>query len=454
MDEHIFHPVIADWYRQHGDEVKGLAEALWEHPEISEEEYFACAQTKRFLEDKGFRVETFHHKDDTRAPNTVVATAGSGKPVIGFYGEYDALPGLGQEAVPYECPREGAGHGCGHCLMTPACASAAAAAYAAMVKDGLPGTVKFVATPAEEIAEGKPWLFAKGVFDDMDCCLSWHPTPWDLAPAEGVLQAINTYKVEFFGKAAHAAISPEAGRSALDAAEMMNIGVQYLREHVPDDVRIHYVYLAAGERVNIVPEYAATQYCIRGRDMEEVESVSRRVMDCAAGAALMAGVKEKHTLLLANSETVILHSFNRFLYECAAAVPALEYTAEEDEFAKELYRNINGKDCRENPLPRLLEAPTGVEEHYTGSTDAGYLTKTVPTARLYGLGVIRDTPGHHWGVTASVGTSIGRKASVYVGQCLAQCAYETALHPEHIDEWKKELKEKAGEVHVLLPSKK
>lgn len=451
MEKQTLHPAIARWYEAHGGQVEQMARAFWEDPELSAEEYHACARTKAFFEEQGFTVETCNHRYADRPHNTVIATAGSGKPVIGFYGEYDALPGMGQEAVPQECPKAGPGHGCGHCLMTPAIGSAAVAAWEAMKAEGLSGTIRFIATPAEETAEGKPWLYKRGVFDGLDCCLSWHPTPWDLAPAEGVLQAISTYKVEFFGKAAHAAISPEAGRSALDAAELMNVGVQYLREHVPDDVRIHYVYLAAGERVNIVPEYAATQYCIRGRDMAEVEEVSKRVMDCAAGAALMAGVKEKHTLQLANSETVILHSFNRFLYECARAVPALEYNQEEEAFAQELHRSITGRDGKENPLPRLLEAPTGVEEHYTGSTDAGYLTKTVPTARLYGLGVVRDTPGHHWGVVASTGSSIGRKAAVYVGKCLAQCAYMTARHPEHIDLWKAELSEKAGEVRVLVP---
>ncbi len=451
MEQQNFHPGIARWYEEYTQDVEGLAEKLWARPELSMEEYFACEQTRKFLEGQGFQVETFHCKDQSRPANTVVATAGSGHPVIGFYGEYDALPGLGQEAVPERSPKEGPGHGCGHCLMTPACASAAAAAYRTMVEEGLPGTIRFIATPAEETAEGKPWLMKRGTFAGLDCCLSWHPTPYDLSPAEGILQAMSSYKFEFFGQAAHAAISPEAGRSALDAAELMNVGVQYLREHVTSDVRIHYTYLSAGERANIVPDYAATHYYIRAADMDKVEQVAARVLDCAAGAARMAGVEEKHTLLLANAETAILHSFNRFLYDCACAVPPIQYGPEEEAFAQKLHRAVTGKEGTCDPLPKGLEPPTGQELHYNGSTDAGYLTKTVPTARLYGLGIVRDTPGHHWGVTASVGSSIGQKAAVYVGKALAQCAVEIAAHPQRIDQWQAELREKAGEVRLLLP---
>ena len=449
--EQRFNPQVAQWFQDHAETVMDLAKALWEEPEISMEEYRACQRTKEFMEAQGFRVETYHCRYPDRPANTVVAEAGEGSPVIGFYGEYDALPGLGQEAVPYRAPKEGAGHGCGHCLMTPACASAAAAAYAAMEAEGLPGTIRFIACPAEETVEGKPWLFRHGAFDGLDCCLSWHPTPYDLMPAEGVLQAASSYRFEFSGTAAHAAISPEAGRSALDAAELMNVGVQYLREHLTSDVRINYTYLNTGGPANVIPEYAATHYIVRARDMKKVEETAERVKACCEGAALMAGVQGKCTQLLANSETVIVHSFNRFLYEAILAVPPIQYDAQDQAFAQQLHESVFGPDAgSEDPLPKGVDPPTGKDDYYTGSTDAGYLTKVVPTARLFGLGIVRDLPGHHWGVTASVGSGIGRKAAVQVGKVLAQCAVETARHPERIEEWKQELHDKVGDVVVPL----
>jgi len=444
MDQkRTLHPVIQDWYDAHGETVKNMARTIWEHPEPAMEEFFACQSTRSFLEGEGFSVKAYHCRDKSLPPNTVEAVAGNGFPVIGIYGEYDALPGLGQEAVPWHAPIPGWGHGCGHCLMTPAGASAAAAAWKAMQAENLSGTIRFISCPAEETGEGKADLFRLGAFDGLDCCLAWHPMSYDLTPFEGTLQALASYRFEFFGQAAHAAQNPDMGRSALDAAELMNVGVQYLREHVASDVRIHYSYLNAGEKPNIVPAYAALHYMIRARDSAHNEEVIDRVKAIARGAAMMAGVEMRSTLLSTTSETCIVHSFNRFLYEAAQAVPPLVYTSQEEDFARELYKNIRGSSSPGfDPLPRKLVPPTGRDIPMTGSTDAGYLTKTVPTARLFGLGVVRDVPGHHWGVTASVGSSIGQKAAVFAGKAMAQCALEVARHPDQIMLWKEELKKK------------
>ncbi len=440
--ERTLHPAIQAWYDAHGREVEELARTIWAHPEPAMEEFTACRAAGSFLEAQGFSVKTYHCRDEALPPNTVEATAGSGFPVIGIYGEYDALPGLGQEAVPRPAPIPGCGHGCGHSLMTPAGASAAAAAWRALQAENLPGTIRFIACPAEETGEGKAELLRHGAFDGLDCCLAWHPMGHDLTPFEGELQALASYRFEFFGQAAHAAQNPDMGRSALDAAELMNVGVQYLREHVPPDVRIHYSYLSAGDKPNIVPAYAALHYMIRARDTRHNEEVIARVKAIARGAAMMAGVETRDTLLSSTTETRIVHSFNRFLYEAAQAVPPLRCTEEEEAFARELYERVCGP-CPPgfDPLPRKLVPPAGRAVPMTGSTDAGPLTKMVPTARLFGLGVVRDIPGHHWGVTACAGSSIGRKAALFAGKAMAQCALETARHPERIALWKEELKE-------------
>lgn len=433
---------IGKWYEQYADQTIALAKALWEDPELAMEEFHACALTADFLRKQGFSVETFHCRDEGVPPNTVVATWGSGKPVIGIMGEYDALPGLGQDAVPYPSRREGSGHGCGHCLMTPACSSAAAALKAALEAEHLPGTIRFIAAPAEEGGMGKVHLMKRGVFEGLDCCMAWHPMDYDITPYEGVLQAMAQLKFEFFGKAAHAAVCPEQGRSALDAAELMNVGVQYLREHVPDDVRIHYSYLAAGERPNIVPDYAALSYYVRGKNIAVVDQIVERVKKVAQGAAIMTETRTECTHLGSMTETCIINGFNQFLYQSASKIPRVEYTAQEHAFADTLYENIIGKKPTCEVLPAALAAPTGVERHVPGSTDAGCVTKSVPTGRLFGLGIVRGIPAHHWGVTASVGMSIGHKAALFAGKALAQCGYDIVKNPAVLDTWWEELRTK------------
>lgn len=438
----ILHPAIQVWYDVHSGAVEELAQNIWANPEVAMEEFSACQAVSSFLTLQGFSVKTYHCRDKNLPANTVEATAGSGFPIIGIYGEYDALPGLGQEAVPRPAPIPGCGHGCGHSLMTPAGASAAAAAWKAMREENLPGTIRFIACPAEETGEGKPYLFQRGAFNGLDCCLAWHPMGHDLTPFEGELQALASYRFEFFGQAAHAAQNPDMGRSALDAAELMNVGIQYLREHVPPDVRIHYSYLSAGDKPNIVPAYAALHYMIRARDTRHNEEVIARVKEVARGAAIMTGVEMRDTLLSSTTETCIVHGFNRFLYEAAQAVPPLSYSASEEDFARELYACVCGPCPADfDPLPKSLVPPAGRAVPMTGSTDAGPLTKIIPTARLFGLGVVKGIPGHHWGVTACAGSGIGRKAAVFAGKALAQCTLEIARHPEQIALWKEELKE-------------
>lgn len=438
----MINEMIEKWYRTNEDEVVSLADKIWAKPEASLEEFQACANVADFLEKQGFRVQTFHCCDENQQPNTVVAEWGNGTPVIGILGEYDALLGLGQDATPYHSPKSGYGHGCGHNLMCPACASAASAAKEAMKTEKRSGTIRFIACPAEEVGVGKLDLMKKGVFDGLECCMAWHPAGYDLTPFEGVLQALTVLKFDFFGEPAHAALSPELGRSALDAAELLNIGVQFLREHVTSDVRIHYVFLNGGDRPNIVPAYASLQYYVRAKDELSCKGVVERVRRIAEGAAIMTDTKMSMETQIESSETCIIHSFNRFLFETAKKVPLIEYTREEKEFAAVLYRNILGKEPEEEILPGGLKEPTGHDIPAMGSTDVGRVTKMIPTARLFGLGILKDIPTHHWGVTASVGMSIGHKAALFAGQALAQAAYEISCRPDQIAVWRKELESK------------
>lgn len=436
---------IEKWYDKYSDDVIGLAKEIWSNPEPLMEEYNSCAKTVEFLEKQGFDVMAYHCQDKNREPNTIVATWGSGKPVIGIMGEYDALKGMGQEDVPYHKSKPGFGHGCGHNLIAPAAASAAAAAKAAIEAEGLTGTIKFLGCPAEEGGSGKLYMVRDGLFDDIDCCMFWHPKGCDIIPYESILQAISNMTFEFYGVPAHAAASPELGRSALDAAELMNVGIQYLREHIPEDSRIHYSYLAAGDRPNIVPEYASLYYYVRSKDIEANKELIERVKKVARGAAMMTETEVKITLNSMCPDTFIVTSFNDFLYNSAAKVPKFEYTEKEEEYAKTLYKNALGEEPAGSVLFTGLDKPTGITNRIPGSTDAGFVTYKIPTSRLFGLGIIKDVPMHHWAVTSTVGMSIGFKAALFAGKAIAQCAYDICKSPEVVETWWEELRSKQGE---------
>ena len=451
--------VIKHWYEENGDSVRAWARDLWEHPEVSMEEYHACEVTADFMRSHGFSVKTFHCADETLPPNTVVATWGSGRPVGGFVGEYAALAGMGQDSVPYQSPKEGAGHGCGHNLMSPSCGSAAVALKAAMEAEGLKGTIKFYACPAEETVEGKMYMAREGVFNGLDCCIAWHPQPRDLQIRELLQSSLSNFKVEFFGVSAHASVYPERGRSALDACELMNVGVNYLREHVESTTRIHYSYLSAGDRPNIVPAYAALHYFLRTKDLKSNFETFERVKDCAKGAALMTGTRCEVTLNAMTTGCLQIAGFNRFLYEAATKIPPLTYSDEELAFARELFTNVSGRAPAEGESVVFtdIQPPTGSPVYAPSSTDAGHVSRVTPLARLYGWGMLKGLPSHSWGYVASAGSPIGLKSALYAGMAQAQCGYEIMKDPSVIEPWRADWEAQLaaeGNLKPLFPEKK
>ncbi len=445
--------IVKKWYDEHKQEVYDWALELWNKPEIAMEEFNSCQVTAKFMEKYGFKVETFHCRDNTLPPNTVVATWGSGRPHIGIIGEYDALAESGQEAVPYRCAKDGNGQGCGHNLMAPSCGSAAIAAKAAMEAEGLQGTLKFVACPAEETVEGKMHLVRDGVFDDLDCCIAWHPQPCDLMVRENVQNSLTNMIVEFFGKEAHAAAAPEKGRSALDACELTNIGLNYLREHVEPTVRMHYAYLSGGGRPNTVPRYAACHYFLRSKDLKSNYELFERMKKIVQGAALMTETDYKITVNAMVSGCAQISAFNQFFYDSMKKLPPLEYTDEEMTFAKELFKNVNGREPAEGEeiIPTHIKAPTHIHTNSPGSTDAGYITHLCPTSRLVGLSMVYGTPMHSWGAVAAVGNMIGLKGAIYGGMAQAQCIYDIAKDPSVIEPWKEDLKKQLADESGVKP---
>ena len=427
---------IKKWYELNTSYVNALSDDIWEHPEVGMDSPYAGKATADFLERYGFEVQLLDGAMKGNPPNTVVAKFGSGKPVIGIVGEFDALPGLGNDCTPYFSPREGAGHGCGHNLMAAGCAAAAAALKDAMVAENIPGTLVYYGCPAEETFEGKVHMIHNNLFEGCDAALCWHPMQGAPDIVEMRLNAVYNIIIEYKGKTAHAGGEPEKGRSALDAAELTNVAVQYLREHVTRDVTMHHIYLSAGQAPNIVPDYAALNYFLRASDMQTCRELYERVKKCAMGAAMATETEVSFQIKAASYDNLINHTLNKVLYEAALKVPEVEYTDEEREFAREIVKNVTGEEPKIEPLETKVKAPTGVERTVGGSSDVGDLSYNLPTTQFWAYVRINGAPGHHWNTTALCKHSIGHKGQIAGGQVMAQAGYDLFKDPSKVgDAW-------------------
>ncbi len=430
--------IIDAWIQQNGKQGEELAKAIFNSPELALEEVKTAEFLKEYLKKAGFSIESGVAGMST----AFIAKWGSGKPVLGYLAEYDALPGLGQDAVPYRSPRPGPGHGCGHNLLGTGCAVSAAALKQAMTEEHLPGTVIVFGCPAEETLYGKVKMAESGCFDGVDVAIAWHPIG-DTKVSEEGHQAIDSKKFRFYGVTAHAAANPEMGRSALDAAELMNVGVNYLREHVPDHVRMHYSYESAGEKPNIVADYAELWYFIRARDRATVDDVSARVDNVARGAALMTGTRVEIEPLTSCEDTLINQPLCEVFYNALQRVAPPVYTQEEYAFARELRKNNGGSD----DTPPLKEGLQPLFHHTVpvfGSTDVANVSRVVPTVTITTTCTYNGAPGHHWTVTAMSGMSIGFKGMLYAAQAMAEGARDLILNPQTIVLAKEDFAKNAG----------
>lgn len=434
--------------REITERMKETADFIFRHPELSMNEHESSRALARFLEEEGFRVtwgiagfETAFLAEWTggegQAPEAAhTCSAGQssphcGKPpVIGFLAEYDALPGLGQECIPRQAQDGRPGHGCGHNLLGAACAGAACGLKERMAAEHLPGTVRVYGCPAEETVVGKIRMNEQGVFDDLSAAVTWHPFDRNRVSYD-IWQAQDIKNYKFYGTAAHASKHPEAGRSALDAAELMNVGVNYLREHVPVDVRMHYTYTNTDGPANIVPAYASTNYFIRSNKWKRTKDASERVDDCARGAALMTGTRVEIERVTCNKEMKVSRTLAELFYEEMQKIPAPSYTEEELRFAAEISEaagfHNNGRyftglePLEDEPVPLAI------------GTDVSDVSHTVPTVMLSAAAMCRETPLHHWAAAAQVGMSIGQKGMVYAAECMEAGAYRLVTEPELLD---------------------
>lgn len=420
-----------------------LSRKIWEFAEVGYKEKQSSALLKAELRAAGFQLQ----ENVADIPTAFVATYGSGQPVIGILGEYDALPGLSQEDIPEKKAREAGagGHGCGHNLFGVASAFAAITVKNQLAEKKLAGTIRFYGTPAEEGGAGKVFMAQAGVFKDCDVVLAWHPGDRNGTGLQSSLANI-TAKFRFYGKAAHAASAPDRGRSALDAALLMTHAVDMLREHVPQTTRLHYIITNGGSAPNIVPDFAEVYLYARHPDMPTLDGIWQRVIKCAEAGALATETQLKHEIvgsvynLLANAPLTELLDRNLRL------VGGYQYNAEERAFAEKLRQTFPltgalelGSEAQVQPL-RNDEDAAGF-----GSTDVGDVSWIVPTSQFITATYVPGTPGHSWQSTACTGTSIGRKGMLVAAKTLALSTLELLRDQKQIEAAKADFaKRRAG----------
>ena len=430
------------------DEKKSLleqtADFLWDHPETAFTEFQSAACLCDVLRQEGFTVE----ENLAGIATAFSGTYGSGKPVIGILGEFDALSGLSQVAAIAEQVSAGgeAGHGCSHNLLGTGSLGAAIAVKEWLKKTGNPGTVIYFGCPGEEGGSGKAFMARDGVFDGLDAAFCWHPS--DETKVRTVLTLAN-YQVlyKFDGIASHAGTKPELGRSALDAVELMNMGVQFLREHIPSSCRIHYAITdTGGFSPNVVQAHAEVLYLIRGVNNKIVKDLYERVNDIAKGAALMTGTTESHQFIKACSNTVTNEVMQRMLQEKMEAIPSPQPTKEEEEYARKLVtETLSHVPTIDKEHPLWWEVGAYPPEKQTfGSTDVGDASWLCPTAQIHTACVAKGTPGHSWQWTAQSKTSFGHAMTLYAAKVMAAGAVEMLTNPELLEKAKAEHRKKVG----------
>lgn len=414
MNRQEQHIILKRWFAQYKTEMEETARYLFAHPELSGEERLSSKRLATFLEGQGFAVKWGVAGFDT----AFIAEWGRGEPIIGFLAEYDALPGLGQAPVSHLASKAGPGHACGHNLLGTACAGAASVVKTYMEKTQTQGTIRVYGCPAEEIVVGKIRMNQEGVFDDLSVAVTWHPFDRNRVSYD-IWQAQDVKNYTFHGISAHASKHPEMGRSALDAAELMNIGANYLREHVADDVRMHYTYTNTEGPANIVPDIAATNYFIRSTKRSRTEDASERVDACAKGAAMMTGTTVDIELVTSNWEMKTNRPLAEAFYEAMQGIETPQYTEEELRFAAEITEAAglpNSSGIYFSGLEPLEDQPVP----FSIGTDVSDVSQTVPTIMLSAATMCKGTPLHHWAAAAQSGMSIGEKGMFYAAQCMAE----------------------------------
>ncbi len=415
-------PVLAR-VAAHADRFGVVSRQIWEAAELGFHETKSSALLQQELKANGFDVQSGVAQMST----AFTATYGSGKPVIVIMGEFDALPGLSQKDVPALNPvQAGApGHGCGHNLLGSASALAAVAMKEEMQAKGVKGTLRYYGTPAEEGGGGKIYMIHAGLFKDVDAVLAWHPGDSNRV-SMGSMLANNGGRFRYYGVASHAAAAPDRGRSALDGVMIFLNSVEYLREHVPQETRIHYVITNGGSAPNIVPAFAEANLVARNPDAQVLEGIWQRIMDCARAGALASGTRMEFEQGTNYSNVVPNDTLTEVMGRAMVKAGGYEYTPDESKFAVELQKTLGGPVRSPGPEKVKADMSEGVG---SASTDAGDVSWVVPTVQFTAATFVPGVSPHTWQAAACAGTSIGRKGMVVAARTLALAGMELFEKP-------------------------
>jgi aminobenzoyl-glutamate utilization protein B len=424
---------------KHAADLAGLSDQIWAYAETALREHKSSKLLADYAEQQGFTVT----RGVSGMPTAFIARFGAGKPVIGIMGEYDALPGVSQKAIPEKSPLvEGAaGHGCGHNLFGAASLGAALAIKEQIAAGKLHGTVVFFGTPAEEAVGGKTYMARDGVFNDVDAMFAWHPGDESMADTT-TSQAMVDLTVEFKGQAAHAAADPWNGRSALDGALAFMNGVEMMREHMRPSSRVHYVIVDGGDVPNVVPEHAKVWIWARDQKRAEVDGLYARIRKIAEGAALMTNT-EAVVHLNAGSWEVLLNDVGAKLIDANLRwIGTPTYTADEDAFAKQIQTATHVPALGMERRIRALDD----QQEEGGSTDVGDVSWVVPTLNLTVVTSPKAAPWHAWPVVATGGMSIGHKGLIVAAKTLAATMVDLYQDPKALRDVRAEFERRRGDV--------
>jgi aminobenzoyl-glutamate utilization protein B len=410
----------------HADRFGVVSRQIWEAAELGFHETKSSAILQDELRANGFKVEAGVAQMST----AFTASYGSGKPVIVIMGEFDALPGLSQKDVPELTPAQAGapGHGCGHNLLGSASALAAVAIKEEMQAKGLPGTIRYYGTPAEEGGGGKIYMIHAGLFKDVEAVLAWHPGDSNRVSLGSSL-ANNGGRFKFYGIASHAAAAPDRGRSALDGVMIMLQSVEFLREHVPQETRIHYIITNGGSAPNIVPAFAEANLIARNPDATVLNGIWERIMDCARAGALASGTRFEFEQGTNYANVVPNDALAEVLARAMQKSGGYEFTPTEQTFATTIQKTLMGPVHSPGPQKVNTEMTEGAG---AASTDAGDVSWVVPTAQFTTATFVPGVSAHTWQAAACAGTSIGRKGMVVAARTLAVAGLELLQNPAEL----------------------
>ncbi len=438
--------IVLSHIDDHASTYETAALEIWNYAEVGYQEFKSSARLQEILKDAGFSITT----NVAGMPTAFVAEYGSGHPVIGLLGEFDALPGLSQAATPEEKAiiSGDPGHGCGHHLFGVGSAAASISIAAWLAKTKSTGTIRFYGTPAEEGGGGKTYMVKAGLFDDVDAVLTWHPGSFNSAVASSTL-ANKSAKFRFYGMSTHAALAPHLGRSALDGVEAMNYMVNMMREHITPESRIHYVITKGGDAPNIVPGFAEVFYYCRHPDMEQVNKNFEWIVQAAEGAAKGTQTRMDYEVIHGLYNVQPNETLNKIVYKNLNELGGYTYSEDERAFAEEIQKTLPAPSNLNNT--NMVMPFQVIEKGEGGSTDVGDISWVVPTARLMTATWVPGTSAHSWQAVAAGGMSIGIKGMMLAAKTMALTAVDLFSDPEITANAKEELVRRRGADFVYKP---